>query len=119
MQVDKPVCPVYMVTWIQVDKPVCPVYLQIIKDLVWKSSYNGAIAEQGIKFSWSAGVRVWVVVTTQENRESDLGLHSSSYGKPFVSKLSIQKCVVYVFRMDSIMLKIESIVLRIDSIVVD
>ena len=60
LQVDKPVCHVYLVTWIQVDKPACSVNLQIIKDLVWKPSYNKAIVEQGIKSSWSAGVCVWL-----------------------------------------------------------
>ena len=78
MQVDKPACHVYLVTWIQVDKPACSVNLQIIKDLVWKPSYNKAIVEQGIKSSWSAGVCVCVAVTTLRNRESDLGAQSSS-----------------------------------------
>ena len=55
MQVDNPVCPVYMVTGMQVDKPACSVYLQIIKDLVWKPSNIRAIVKQGIKSSRSAG----------------------------------------------------------------
>ena len=32
MQVDKPVCRVYMVTSMQVGKPACSVHLQFIKD---------------------------------------------------------------------------------------
>ena len=42
-----------------------------------------------------------------------------SYGKLFVSKLSIQKYVVCVSRIDSILLKMDSIVLRIDTIVIN
>ena len=45
-----------MVTWMQLEKNQPIFYLRIIKDLVWKSSHNRAILEQGIKSSWSAGV---------------------------------------------------------------
>ena len=44
---------------------------------MWKSSYNRAIVEQGIKSNRSA-MCVCVALTTKGNMESDLGARSRS-----------------------------------------
>ena len=68
-------------------KPPCFVYLQIIKDLVWKPSYNRAIVKQENQIqmiSWCVCVCVCVcvAVATLANSDSDVGTQSSSKQKP-------------------------------------